>query len=146
MRRALLVLALATTALLAACGGDDEAESSEASGPPIEISETEFAIDPATVSVDETGTVTLQVVNDGEIDHALEIEGSGIEEETDTIEPGESAELTVTLSETGSYVLYCPIGNHREQGMEGVLTVGSAAAAPEDERDETGSSGSGGYG
>jgi len=146
MRRGLLVFSLAATALLAACGGDDEAESSEASGPPIEITETEFAIDPATVSVDETGTVTLNVVNNGEIDHALEIEGGGIEEETDTIEPGESAELTVTLSETGSYVLYCPIGNHRAQGMEGALTVGGAAAAPENEGDETGSSGSAGYG
>jgi len=146
MRRALLVVTLAAAALLAACGGEDEAESSEASGPPIEISETEFAIDPATVSVDEPGTITLQVVNNGEIDHALEIEGGGSEEETDTIGPGESTELTVTLSETGSYVLYCPIGNHREQGMEGALTVGGAAAAPEDEGDETDSSGSAGYG
>jgi plastocyanin len=145
MRRALLLLTLAGAALVAGCGGDDEAEPSQASGPPIEISETEFALDPATVSVDETGTITLQVVNNGEIDHALEIEGGGIEEETDTIEPGESAELTVGLSETGSYVLYCPIGNHRAQGMEGALTVGGAAA-PANEGDETGSSGSAGYG
>jgi uncharacterized cupredoxin-like copper-binding protein len=146
MRRAFVVPVLASVALLGACGGGGEEEPSEASGPPIQISETEFKIDPADVSVDQTGTVTLHVVNNGEIDHALEVEGGGIEEETDTIGPGESADLTVDLSETGSYVLYCPIGNHRAQGMEGALTVGGASGTSENSGDGTDSSGSAGYG
>ncbi|HEX2097708.1 MAG TPA: plastocyanin/azurin family copper-binding protein [Rubrobacteraceae bacterium] len=54
--------------------------------------------------------------------HALEIEGNGIEEETDDIEPGGSAELEVNL-EPGTYELYCPVGNHEERGMVGTVTV-----------------------
>jgi FtsP/CotA-like multicopper oxidase with cupredoxin domain len=50
-----------------------------------------------------------------------------VEEETETIEPGETAELTVDLSKEGSYEIYCPINGHRDMGMEGTLTVGAAS-------------------
>jgi uncharacterized cupredoxin-like copper-binding protein len=118
---------------LAGCGsGSDEAATTDGGsttgGQTIEIGETEFALDPSSVQVDETGTVTFRVTNDGAIAHALEVDGDDFEEETGTIEPGESAELTVDLRQEGSYELYCPIGDHREQGMEGELVVGSASA------------------
>ena len=129
MRRKTLVAAfagaIALVPFLAACGGDDE----EANGEPavasqtIEISGTEYQFDPSTVSVDGPGTYTFRLVNDGEEPHALEIEGTGIEEETDTIGPGESAEVTVELTEAGDYEMYCPVDDHRGQGMEGTLTV-----------------------
>jgi uncharacterized cupredoxin-like copper-binding protein len=90
------------------------------------MSETEFKLDPSSVQVDQAGTVTFRVTNDGAVDHALEVDGQGVEEETETIKPGESAELTVDLSKEGSYEIYCPIGNHRDMGMEGTLTVGAA--------------------
>ncbi len=61
--------------------------------------------------------------------HALEVEGNGVEEETDTIGPGESTELTVDLEE-GEYEIYCPVGNHKAMGMVGTLTVGAASAEP----------------
>ena len=67
------------------------------------------------------------MVNDGEVPHALEVEGDGIEVETGSIAPGEAAELTVELRE-GEYEVYCPIGDHRAEGMEGTLVVGSGAA------------------
>jgi uncharacterized cupredoxin-like copper-binding protein len=148
---ALIVLSLAA----AGCGSDsDEAATTSGSGAgqAIEIGETEFALDPSSVQVDQTGTVTFRVTNNGAVDHALEVDGQGIEEETDTIEPGGSAELTVDLTTEGSYELYCPIGDHREQGMEGELVVGSASAGGgtgtmEDEDDgSTTSDDNGGYG
>jgi plastocyanin len=123
----LSTLVLAAALGLAACGsggGEESTTPSAGGGESISISETEFKLDPSTVSVDAPGTVTIKVTNDGAIDHALEIDGQGIEEETETIKPGESAELTVDLSKSGEYELYCPIGNHREQGMEGTLTLG----------------------
>lgn len=43
---------------------------------------------------------------------------------SDTIGPGESTTLTVTLDE-GEYVFYCSIGNHRSMGMEVTVQVGS---------------------
>ena len=67
------------------------------------------------MQVAETGTVTFRVTNDGGIPPALEVDGQGVEDETETIQPGESAELTVELTQEGSYELYCPIGNHRDR-------------------------------
>jgi plastocyanin len=127
---ALLVLAFGVA--LAACGsnGDDDQAaqpSGDGDAQTIEITETEFALDPANVTVDGPGTYTFRAINEGETTHALEIEGQGIEEETEEFGPGESAELTVELTEPGEYEMYCPVGNHREQGMEGTLTVDGAA-------------------
>jgi uncharacterized cupredoxin-like copper-binding protein len=151
--RLVLPVALLLSLALAGCGSDSEeaATTGHASaGQTIEIGETEFALDPANVQVDETGTVTFRVTNNGSIPHALEVDGQGIEDETETIEPGAFAELTVDLSKEGSYELYCPIGNHRDQGMEGELIVGVAGAGggtgtdeDEDEDEDGGSTTSG---
>ena len=120
-----MLLLVGLVLLLAACGSDDD--ESEPQSADTTISLIDFALDPDEVSVGVGGTTTFRVVNDGQTEHALEIEGGGIEEETDVLGPGESAELTVELEE-GKYELYCPVGNHREQGMEGTLTVGSGTA------------------
>ena len=129
MRRFLLLTALfLAVLLLASCGSDDgDDEGGEASGgQSVELVATEFAFDPADVSVDEAGETTFTVSNDGEFSHALEIEGNGIEEETEELGPGESGSVTVDL-EPGEYELYCPVGDHRERGMVGTLVVGGGA-------------------
>jgi uncharacterized cupredoxin-like copper-binding protein len=122
MRRRIAALLLATLAL-GACGGDDDDEEAAAPERTIEIVETDFALDPETVRIDSTGTYAFRAVNEGETEHALEIEGQGIEEETDTIGPGETAEVTVEITEPGEYELYCPVGDHKDRGMEGSLEV-----------------------
>ena len=123
------LLALFAVPALAACGSSSSESGTTgqaAAGQAISISETEFKLDPSSVQVDQAGTVTFRVTNDGAVDHALEVEGQGVEEETETVKPGESAELTVDLSKEGSYEIYCPIDGHRDSGMEGTLTVGAA--------------------
>jgi plastocyanin len=67
------------------------------------------------------GSVTIKLVNDSDIPHAVEVEGNGVEEESDTV-TGADTELTVDL-EPGEYTYYCPVDDHRAQGMEGTLTV-----------------------
>jgi plastocyanin len=140
-----LAAALAAV-LVAAAGCGSEEESSAPAGSATEtitITETDFALDPSTVTLEEEGTYTFRVVNDGAVDHALEIEGEGVESETDTIAPGESAEVTVELT-GGTFELYCPIDGHADQGMKGSVEVaggGGGATTGEDE-DE----GGGGYG
>jgi uncharacterized cupredoxin-like copper-binding protein len=122
---------LAVVPALAACGGDNgdnESAAPPAASPPssssqtVDISATEFEFDPSTVTVDAPGTVTIHLTNDGTVGHAIEIEGNGVEEETETIGPGESADVTVDLT-AGDYEIYCPVDGHRDQGMEGTLTV-----------------------
>jgi plastocyanin len=68
----------------------------------------------------KAGKVTLKLVNQSDIPHAIEVEGNGVEEETDTV-TGKDAEVTVDLK-PGKYEYYCPVGNHRET-MKGTLTV-----------------------
>jgi uncharacterized cupredoxin-like copper-binding protein len=115
---------------LAACGSSDDgdgATTAAAAGEIIEVSATEFAFDPPTIQLDQAGEYTFSLTNDGGAPHALEIEGAGIEEATDTIGPGETAELTVELKD-GEYEMYCPVDGHRDMGMEGTLVVGGAGA------------------
>ncbi len=132
-RHLALILCLAALPLvLAACGDDDEEEaatttSAETSttasggGETIEIAETEYALDPSEASAG-AGEVTFAIANDGAIPHNLEIEGNGVEEVSETIEGGASTELTVEL-EAGTYRMYCNIGDHADQGMDGEVTI-----------------------
>jgi uncharacterized cupredoxin-like copper-binding protein len=139
LRKTLIALLIAIPLVLAACGGDDDDETTSAAAPEttaeettasgggggaggtVDISETEFQLDPADATV-AAGTVTFNVANDGGTTHNLEIEGNGVEEVTDDLEPGQSGKLTVDL-QPGTYEMYCAIDDHRGQGMEGELTV-----------------------
>jgi uncharacterized cupredoxin-like copper-binding protein len=142
-RRRTHVLAAAIAAALvcvfavSACGGDEGEETiaaptttegatgatgAQGEAQTVDVSLTEFAIDPANPRVN-AGTVSFDVSNDGEIVHNLEVEGNGVEEELEQdLQPGDSGELTVDL-DPGTYEWYCPIGDHAEQGMEGELVV-----------------------
>ena len=119
--------------LLSACGGSSNkpSASSTSSGPPLQtisLSEKEFSITPKAINVAKAGTYTFDVKNDGQITHALEVEGNGVEQKTGDLDPGKSGTLTVDLSKTGSYEVYCPIDGHRQNGMEASLTVGGGGA------------------
>lgn len=116
---------------LAACGGDDEpadqAVAPAAGGEVVEVALTDFAIEPSALALNP-GSYSFHVVNEGGAVHALEVEGPTGEVETEELEPGESADLAVTL-EDGEHELYCPVGDHRDRGMEGTLTVGAGGGA-----------------
>jgi plastocyanin len=135
------LLLLGTAA--AGCGGgsntgggkeeqDEEASPSVASGEQtgtetplqiIQVNETEMSLDPSEITLQQPGAYVFRAVNVGDVVHSLRIEGNGIEEQqTRDIEPGESADLTVTLG-PGTYELDCPVDNHEELGMRGSVTV-----------------------
>jgi plastocyanin len=140
MRRMTLILALLLSAvvLLAAGCGDDEDEGGGGGAATPEATEEasgggggealtltadpggDISWEPGELSA-AAGTVTIKLVNKSSVPHAVEVEGNGVEEESETITGGET-ELTVDL-EPGEYTFYCPVGQHRENGMEGTLTV-----------------------
>ena len=132
LRKSLALFAIVIPLVFAACGSDDDESTSASSdtesttvstggGDTIDVSETEFKIDPADPSA-KAGTVSFNVTNDGQTVHNLEVEGNGVEESTDDLQPGDQGVLSVDL-EPGTYEIYCSIDSHREQGMEGELTV-----------------------
>ena len=146
MRR-MICLALALPALAAAGCGDDEddgagvgpsgtnpatqtqraekttptATTPAAGRSAVTVVGTEFKFAPADIDV-KAGTATFRLRNDGGAPHALEIEGNGVEEASDVVQAGQTTELKVALK-PGRYKMYCPVGNHKEQGMVGTVTV-----------------------
>src|SRR5207245_2758846 len=98
----------------------------------VKWSEWKVELSQATVAA---GTVTFGITNAGSIPHGFEVEGKGIEQEIERIEPGASDTLTLTLK-PGTYEVYCPVGedSHKKLGMESHLRVVDANA----ERGSTG--------
>jgi plastocyanin len=137
MRRTITALLL-TTALIAGCGGDDDEEQPASTpetpqeapateegggGEAVEVSspaDGSLKFDQATLTA-PAGEVTFTYSNPSQVPHAFEVEGNGVEAETETFTEGEDS-ITVEL-EPGEYVYYCPVGQHRQAGMEGTLTV-----------------------
>jgi uncharacterized cupredoxin-like copper-binding protein len=68
--------------------------------------------------------VVFHVVNGGRLEHALEVEGKGLERRTAPIGSGAEGTLNVTLK-PGRYELYCPLGGgaHKQAGMKTMVTV-----------------------
>ena len=69
----------------------------------------------------KAGKVTINFDNPSSNPHAVEIEGNGVEEVSDTITKDKTS-VTADLK-PGKYEFYCPVSNHRDLGMEGTLTV-----------------------
>jgi plastocyanin len=145
-RALLAVLALALA--VAGCEAKEEAPApseqgaQEPAGEPVatvEVSETDFALDPADPTVPEPGVVEFVATNDGQAPHSIEVEGPDQEFVSDTIQTGESTTLRAELP-PGEYAWYCPIANHRELGMDGTVTVeeGSGSSGGSEEGSSAG--------
>jgi uncharacterized cupredoxin-like copper-binding protein len=131
-----LVITAVAALLLSGCGGGDSNSSSSSSnsgspssspskttssnapqGNQVTAVEKEFSIT-LTPDTFSPGTYTFKAENQGQFPHNLTIEGPGVDTEaTPTIDPGDSAELTVTLQK-GSYEVWCSVDSHKEQGMD----------------------------
>jgi uncharacterized cupredoxin-like copper-binding protein len=159
MHRTLVLALVAAFALsLAACGDDNDEggagggtgteeevtpEPQGGAAATVKLTETEFKIDPAQLQVTKSGVIEFDVQNEGGVTHALEVEGNGVEEETEDIPAGQNASLKVEL-DPGSYELYCPIDGHKDKGMTGDLNVGlsrGTGGESEEEREREGEAG-----
>ena len=134
--------ALAAAALtLGACGEDrSTAVSTETDPPPpraapapqqpaeappakVNVSESEFRLEPARIRVDRPATLEIRVRNTGARRHALDVEAPAGSLRTRTLEPGASETLTVELAKPGRYRWHCPVGDHERRGMRGTIQV-----------------------
>jgi uncharacterized cupredoxin-like copper-binding protein len=94
------------------------APKAKAQATTVNVSESEFKIVLPSTSL-KAGKVTFDVKNDGKIPHDLAIKGGA---KTSLIQPGGSAQLTVTLK-PGKYHLYCSVPGHEAAGMKVDVTV-----------------------
>jgi len=140
--RTLAALSAAATALaLGACGNDEKASSggggaATATATPTAAADTggggetlQLAADPSgapkfdkTTLEAKAGKVTIDLSNSSPAPHAIKVEGNGVEGNGETVTKGGSSKVTVDLK-PGTYEYYCPVGNHKDAGMEGELTV-----------------------
>ena len=95
----------------------------------VSVHETEYKLNPNTISLAKPGTYVFKSVNDGTIAHALAITGNGVNSSISAVNPGSSGTLKVTLPKAGTYVIFCPIDGHKGLGMKGTITVGGSGAA-----------------
>jgi len=134
MRWFALVAACAALAL-AGCGSDDNSDSGGSSTPAsgssggggggstVSLSapaDGSKKFEQATATA-KAGTVTIKFDNPSSAPHAVEIEGNGVEKAGDVVTSADTS-FSVDLK-PGEYTYYCPVGDHRDQGMEGKLTV-----------------------
>ena len=112
------IVAVAVVLVLgvAACGDDDDngEAGGEGNGGGTVITATDFAFDPAELTVGPGETITLR--NDGEAEHSFTIDDPEIEAEA---HGGEEADAEAP-DEAGTYDFYCEY--HPDQ-MTGTLTV-----------------------
>lgn len=127
-----LMLALPLGLLLSACS----------SGPSTEISASmeDFQFSPTEWTVAAGEEITVELTNDGSVEHEWVILQSGVnisseselpetEEELladfvyweDEVEPGETKTVTFTAPPAGEYQIVCAIEGHFDAGMEGTL-------------------------
>lgn len=134
--------AMALTLTIAACGDDNDDSTADTGGsgsPATTASATSpadssalklVAEDKAGLKFDKSeltaaaGEVTITMDNPGGngMPHDVAIEGDGVQEAGEVVQPGGTSEVSADL-QPGTYTFYCSVGQHRRAGMEGTLTV-----------------------
>ncbi len=135
---------IAGIVLIANGNGNGGGSSSSGAATTIKVSLTEFKIDGDLMA--SPGPITLEVTNDGTMEHDLSIEELGVT--TNSIAPGKTVTLDLGTVDQGDYEVICTIAGHAGSGMtttlkvmEGMDSSSSSAAAQGDEGDHSSSSG-----
>ena len=130
-------LVAALSLVLMACSDSDDAGCTS-----IDATMTDFAFSPDVWSVAAGEEITIDLTNDGSVEHEWVILQDGVqiaseadlpetEEELlsdfvfweDEVEPGDSKTLTFTAPAAGTYQVICAIETHFDAGMEGELVA-----------------------
>lgn len=97
----------------------------------IDVEVSEFAYEPAEITVEVGKPVRLNLVNVGELSHAWRMEGGDVElvdggRAEDVLlemEPGESAAIEFIPLKPGTLTFYCPLPGHADRGEVGTVVM-----------------------
>jgi uncharacterized cupredoxin-like copper-binding protein len=145
LRIAATVVPLLMLLVLAACSGDgggvgeaqgnDQPSGTGAGDTELSVVATEFAFDPNQWTVPAGEEITLELVNEGSVEHEWVIIEQGTEiastaefEEDMVVwemeaDAGETETDSFPAPEAGRYQIVCAIDGHLDAGMEGSLEV-----------------------
>jgi plastocyanin len=115
-------------------GNQNPVQTSEPTAAPINLDDTEgkplqnltveasdYSFSPSSFTVKKGERVELVFKNNGSNPHNFVLEELGVN--TQTLSSGQSETLIFTALKSGTFTYYCAVGNHRDLGMEGKLTV-----------------------
>jgi len=129
-----IVPAILAAAALGACGEqretarttpsplDDPATTPGRATRTIDVSLTDFRLEPANPRLARPGTIAFAATNDGLSRHALRVDGPTGAVRSVALRPGERTMIAVRLP-AGTYKWYCPIADHERRGMVGRVRV-----------------------
>ncbi len=116
--RALLAPLTVLAVALAGCGGGD-GDGGGAGTSAVTVVATEYAFDPSGVSLPADTATEVALDNQGIIEHDWTIDELDVR-----IHAAAGATASASVSApAGTYEVYCSIPGHRDQGMEGTVTV-----------------------
>lgn len=120
-----VALAIGLSSLLGGCAALGLG-SSRAPGEPevveVEVRDARIDVSPRKVAAGP-GKVVLQLVNNGELEHDVRVEGPGLDEPSDTaLAPGQHRRTELRVR-GGTYRIYCPDADHAERGVDAKLIV-----------------------
>jgi FtsP/CotA-like multicopper oxidase with cupredoxin domain len=121
------VLALVAAVVVGVTNSDDNGATVAAGGTPTMVELTEFDISPDPINATTGGG--LHVMNSGNAQHNLTVEGSDLA--TATIDAGGAESLDLSSLDPGEYTVFCSIPGHRDAGMQAKLdlTAGAGSAS-----------------
>lgn len=92
---------------------------------------SEFKFDPAELDVPVGTEVTFNVSNTGQFPHNVTFvapDGTETDLFAENLPTGQNATGTFTFNIAGEWRMYCPVGQHEENGMVGIVRVAAAGA------------------
>ena len=81
----------------------------------------DMLFDLSTITAKVGQPITIHFVNEDTMDHSFAIDAFNIY--TDTVKPNQSASVTFTPQEAGTYTFRCPLFRHDKLGMVGTFQV-----------------------
>lgn len=103
----------------------------------------DFYFEPTVLEGKPGEKVTLELKNEGQVEHSFTIDSQNIDKD---LEPGDEGEVTVAIPKSGVVSFYCKY--HKSSGMAGGLAVKGGSGGMTDTgttEDNGGKSGYGGY-
>jgi len=129
--------AIALTLIAAGCSatsteGTAAGPQAQAAPAAVEVTLSDFAIEPASIAVPADTPVTMTVMNHGEAPHTFGVVVDGSTIETAVIDPAGQATLDLPALSEGTYEALCTVPGHSDLGMVATVTAGADTPATTD--------------